>query len=176
MYNDNDNRWCSCRLSHLIARRLQVLFQLFPDGVCMFCAGFLHFPTVQTHALRQTPELHVCCRQCWCYILTTAQFPALWVLVLFSDDYDDIQQLSEDFPPPPPEFRYLGYCYRTGRKSTALILSSCYSSCNLHCKCNTFYEWWVNCFFPFFRIDPKVEKELRKKFKVDFFFFFFTFF
>lgn len=24
----------------------------------------------------------------------------------FSDDYDDVQPLPEDFPPPPPEIRY----------------------------------------------------------------------
>lgn len=24
----------------------------------------------------------------------------------FSDDYDDVQPITEDFPPPPPEIRY----------------------------------------------------------------------
>lgn len=26
---------------------------------------------------------------------------------LSSDDYDDVEPLPEDFPPPPPEVRYL---------------------------------------------------------------------
>lgn len=32
------------------------------------------------------------------------------VTVLFvssSDEYDDVQPITEDFPPPPPEIRYL---------------------------------------------------------------------
>lgn len=31
----------------------------------------------------------------------------LYFFVLSSDDYDDVQPMTEDFPPPPLEIRYL---------------------------------------------------------------------
>lgn len=37
----------------------------------------------------------------------TLGFISLYFLFLSTDDYDDVQPISEDFPPPPPEIRYL---------------------------------------------------------------------
>lgn len=62
---------------------------------------------------------------------------------------------------------YTAYSYQTGRMSSALILRVVLA---IILNVTTFT---TDRFFFFFRIDAKAEKELRKKFKVDFFFTFF---
>ncbi len=45
------------------------------------------------------------------YLFTRRQdhfsFGITILFVLSSDEYDDVQPITEDFPPPPPEIRYL---------------------------------------------------------------------
>lgn len=40
------------------------------------------------------------------YFDNMRKFPAVLFLMALLDDYDDVQHLSEDFP-PPPDMRYL---------------------------------------------------------------------